>query len=454
MSYKFTSLLWCGLLCLAGSAWSQDTIPGKLDELIGRYAAYNKFNGTALIAVEGKILLEKGYGWKDIDHHAPNDANTIFRVGSITKEFTAAVVLRLAAEQKLDLADKLSKHFPGFPQGDNISIQNLLNHTSGIFNYTYVPDFWTLSKRPTSEKEVLDSIMDKPLLFTPGSQFSYSNSNYMLLAYIIQKVTGQGYESMVRKEVFGPLGMTHSGFDFVRLNSRDKATAYWQFSPLGYTLGPDQDSTQFIGSGGLYSTAEDLYKWHQALQQGRIIDNTLQEKAYTAGKGPYGDGWELDSAYGKKLVGHGGRVFGFEAKMIRIPGDDIFIILLNNTADEPCIDVVGKGILAILFHQPYTLPEAPVRLPEDRLKKYVGRFSPDGQRIFETTIVNGHLFGKESSEHPPMELFPIGHDRFMVVVRDGMRIEHQFRRDENGEIKEIEISIEKLGRKLTLPKIK
>lgn len=440
-------------MAVAVSVYPQDTIPGKIDELIGRYAAYNKFNGTALVAVKGKIVLEKGYGWKDVDSRRVNDSNTVFRVGSITKEFTAAIVLRLAATHRLGLADRLSKYFPAFPHGDSITIENLLTHTSGIYNYTTIPDFWTVSGRPTTELAVLDSITNKPLLFAPGEKFDYSNTNYMLLAYIIQKVTGRPYEAVVRREIFEPLGMTHSGFDFMNLRGSDKATGYWNFSPMKYMAGPEQDSTQVIGSGSLYSTVGDLYRWDRALQQGRVVDAAWQKKSYTSGKGSYGYGWELDSAFGKRVVGHGGRVFGFEAKMIRVPEEDIFVILLNNTADEPCIDVVGKGILAILFHRPYTLPETPVTIAADQLKAYTGRFSPDGKRIFETMVVNGHLFGKENSDHPPMELFPVGAHRFMAVDREGTRIEHEFGMDEKGVLKEITISIAKMGRKFTISKL-
>jgi len=443
----------CTCMVLAASASSQDTIPGKIDQLISRYAACNKFNGTALVAVKGRILLEKGWGLKDVADQLPNEAHTIFRVGSITKEFTAAVVLKLAAGHFLELSDPLSKYFPGYPKGESITIENLLTQTSGIFNYTDVPDFWTLSGKPTTEQSVLDSIKDKPLLFPPGEKWSYSNSNYMLLAYIIQKVTRQSYESVVRKEVFEPAGMTHSEFDFIHLNSPDKATGYWNFSPIACTKGPAQDSTEFIGSGSLYSTAGDLFKWHQALQKGDILSPVQQKKAYACGKGPYGYGWELDSVAGKQIVGHGGRVFGFEVKMIRIPAEDIFIILLNNTADEPCIEVIGKGILAILFHRPITLPDAPIKRKAEQLRAYTGRFSPDGKRIFETMLVNGHLFGKESTDHPPMELFTIGGHRFMTLADGGLQLGAEFGLDEKETVKEITPSNPKLGRTLTIPKI-
>jgi CubicO group peptidase (beta-lactamase class C family) len=381
-----------GMRCFA-----QQDLSTTLDSMLTIYSNCNKFNGSVLIAKAGKILLEKGYGYKNVAGKTRNDATTIFQVGSITKEFTATVILKLLTQKRLSLQDHIGKYFPGFPSGDSITIKNLLTHTSGIFNYTDVFDFWKQSNIPATEQMVLDTLRSKKLLFSPGTKFSYSNSNYMLLAYIIRKVTGEPYETVVRNLIFKQLGMIHSGFDFTHLKNAGKATGYWNFSAAGYTEGPPNDSSEFIGSGSMYSSVGDLYKWHRALQNGKVLDKTILAFAYKPAKGPYGCGWELDSTAGKETVGHQGRMFGFEALMRRVPADDIFIILLNNHSDGPWLDSIARITMAILYNQPYSLPESPLRLSQEKLARYAGTFGADGH-TFEVRLIDGHLFGVEK-EH-------------------------------------------------------
>ena len=293
----------------------------NMDSILTIYASLNKLNGSVLVAKQEKIILQKGYGFRSLEDSARNDAHTIFQVGSITKEFTAAVILQLEAEKKLSLNDHLSKWFPGFPNGDSILVRHLLMHSSGIFNYTDMHDFWHRSSKPTNEQSVLDTLQEHHLLFSAGTKFSYSNSNYMLLAYIITHVTGRPFETILRQRIFSPLQMNSTGFDFTGLNSPKRAIGYWKMSAALVELGPQGDSTQYIGSGELYSTVGDLYKWHHALQRGQILSPEQQKNAYFANAGNYGYGWELDTFYNHKTVGHSGRMFGFESGMIRILED-------------------------------------------------------------------------------------------------------------------------------------
>lgn len=437
-------------LIIVHDSFSQDTLAGKLDEVVTTYFKYNKFNGSVLVAKGGKILLRKGYGFSNVKNQSLNDAQTIFQVGSITKEFTAAIILRLAKQRKLKLSDPLSKYFTGFPKGDSITIKNLLTQTSGIFNYTDINDIWIQSGLPTGERNVLDTIMKKPLLFSPGEKFSYSNSNYMLLAYIIQKVTHRSYESVVREQIFQPLGMSQSGFDFQDGKIKNKATGYWTLSSARVTEGPISDSSEFIGSGEIYSTVGDLYKWHVALQQGKILSGAVQKEAYRAYKGQYGYGWELDMIYGKKIVGHGGRMFGFESKMIRIPADDLFVILLNNNSDKPFLNLISRKIMAVLYHQPYTLPEQPVILPEQELKIFTGSYGADEHHIFEVRLINGHLFGIESPENM-LELHPLKNERFRFMDGEGEEGVFEFGKDEKGNITGF-TTVNPRGMKITLKK--
>ena len=223
------------------------------------------------------------------------------------------------------------------------------------------------------------------------------------------------------------------------------------FSAAKIMEGPRNDSSEFIGSGEIYSAATDLYKWHRALQAGQILDRKVQTKAYEPFKGPYGYGWELDTIFNKRTVGHGGRMFGFEAKMIRVPEDDVFIILLNNNSDGPYLHAIGQTIMAILYQQPYTLPEEPIQLSEEKLKVYTGSFASDDHHTFEVRLINGHLFGIESPENQ-LELLPLNNNRFRFMEHEGEEGTLNFEMDENGKVKEI-TTINPGGIKITIKKV-
>ena len=444
-------LLFFSAICITQLLPAQDTIPEKLDKILTTYMKCNKFNGSVLVARSGKVLLAKGYGYKNVEDKTWNDEHTIFQIGSMTKTFTATVILKLVSQKKLALTDKLSKYFPTFPKGDNITIKNLLTHTSGIFNYTDVYDFWAQSMKPTNKKSVLDSIMKRPLLFSPGEKFSYSNSNYMLLAYIIQKITGQSFETIVTNWIFKPLKMLESGFDFTGLHDKDKAKGYWNFSAAKLVEGPHNDSSEFIGSGEIYSTVIDLYKWHEALQESKVLDKKMLDQAYQQYKGAYGYGWEMDTIGGKRTVGHGGRVFGFECSLIRVPEDDVCIILLNNNSDGPYLHAIGQKIMSVIYGQSYSLPEQPLDLSEEKLKPYAGMYVSDDHHNFEVKLINGHLFGMESPEHS-LELLPLTNNRFIFMEHEGEEGVLTFEMDENGLVKQFS-TINSRGMKLTIKKV-
>lgn len=200
----------------------------RLDEYLASANAANKFNGTALIAKRGKILLNRGYGFKNVSNHSLNDTNTIFQIGSITKSFTSIVILKLQEEGQLSVNDKLSKFFPDYPKSNKITIKNLLTHTSGIYDYTddIGEEDTAIVCYPVSKERVLEVFKNRKLKFSPGKRFEYNNSAYFLLGMIIEKVAGKPYETVVRNLIFNLLQMNHSGFDFKNLNDTNKAQGY------------------------------------------------------------------------------------------------------------------------------------------------------------------------------------------------------------------------------------
>ncbi len=370
---KQVYLLLCAL-CLATLTYAQN-ISAQLDTVLQAYYHRGEFNGSVLVARQGKILLEKGYGYSNRATHSLNNEHTQFQIASATKPFTSTLILKLVELHQLSLDDKLSKFYPDYPKGDSITIENLLSHTSGIYDYTQDGNFMNNEAgKPHTEEMMIALFKDKPLDFSPGSQWRYSNSGYSMLGYIVPRATGLSYDKAIRKYIFSPLKMTSSGFDFIHLDSARKATGYYADSTGAYdNKAPIVDSSVAFAAGAIYSTVEDLYKWHKGLQQYTIVAKSLQDKAYKPFKNNYGYGWINDSIYGHRMLSHSGGIWGFRSNFARITEDDICVILLSNI-ETPAMTSITRKIMAVLYQQPYTVPglKVPVQLSPAILTKYTG----------------------------------------------------------------------------------
>jgi CubicO group peptidase (beta-lactamase class C family) len=426
---------------------SQDTRIKKMEELLQTYYNIGKFNGSVLIAQHGKILLEKGYGFKNIHDHTYNDPNTIYQIASVTKQFTATVILKLIELNKLSLHDKLSKYYPDLPKSDSITIENLLTHTSGITDH-----YNDTSSSPSiagNEENLLTSLKKYELDFSPGSNWQYSNKGYQLLGYIIQKVSGMTYYEAVRKYIFTPLKMNNSAFDFIHLVSSDKATGYWTFPENANVAGATIiDSAAPFSAGSIYSTVRDLYKWHEGLQSYKIIRQSSLDKAYTPFKNNYGYGWMIDTIFNRRIIHHSGDIWGFKSDIARITEDDACIVLLNNIED-PDLGIISMRLFAILYHQPYKLPaKNEIRLSDDVLKKYAGSYEMRPGMLIELTLENGHLMAVTDHKE---ELYAQKENHFIAENGD-RQIEIEFVADETGKI--INLFFYKDGQKIICKKIK
>ena len=404
----------------------------KLDALIDAYAKLYKFNGSALVAKNGVILLNKGYGYRNATDKVANNEQTIFQLGSVTKQFTSAVILKLQEEKKLSVSDKLSKYFPGYPKGDSITIEQLLTHTSGIYNYTNDGKFMANEVTKPANREMMMALFkDKPLDFSPGSSWSYSNSGYSLLGYIIEAVTKKSYEQAVRKYIFTPLKMTHSGFDFTHLKSNEKAIGYFKLNDKEKVEAPIVDSSVSFSAGAIYSTIGDLYLWHKALQKNSILSREQQEKAYTPVKNRYGYGWSIDSIEGKRRVSHGGGIHGFITTIARVPEDDICIVLLSN-ASNTTVGEISKSIFAILYGKEYELPKEriEIKLPDEKLKEYEGEYELNKDLLVVISLKDGALVATPSGQKTE-SLYAEKEDLLFVKSQN---IQLEFTRNEKKEI--------------------
>ena len=391
---KTAVLLITFLVCMAVSA---QVTTAKLDSLLKPDTTGRAFNGSVLVAQNGKIILEKGYGFKNKKENLPNTANTIYQIGSITKQFTSAIILQLVASKKMTLQDKLSKYIPGYPRGDSITVEELLTHTSGIYNYTNDGDFMRdKSEHPIARDSLLALFEYNTLDFSPGTKWSYSNSGYILLGMIIEKVTGKSYFRVVREKIFEPLGMSHSGFDFTHLKTPDKATGYAGDlrAPVGIV-----DSSVSFAAGAIYTTVGDLYKWDRALYTNQVVDQALLQKAFTVYQSNYGYGWMIIDSYGKKTVQHGGGITGFASYILRVPGDQICIILLTNVASDAPSKIAGE--INGLFNGKTVVPPAErkeILVDTQTLKTYVGEYELVPTFHIFITFENGHLQARATGQ--------------------------------------------------------
>lgn len=407
----------------------------KLQQLMEAYFNINKLSGSVLVTQNGKTLLNRGYGSRNISDHLPNDTNTVFQVGSVTKQFTATVILKLEEMKKLKVTDKISKYFPGYPNGDSITIENLLNHTSGIFNYTDDRVFMqTEAMNPVTQETMLASFRNRPLKFTPGSNWEYSNSNYILLGYIIEKIARKPYERVVQEMIFKPLRMISSGFNFKELKSDNKAKGYMVYSKENGKESLEFDPTVSFAAGAMYSTTGDLYKWQKGMSLNKIIPKAPSDKATTPNKNNYGYGIYILNANGKKLLAHGGLTFGYSSYLGRVDQDDISIIILNNIVNTSINDI-AKDIMNLLYDKPYKLPEIikEVTLSHEILNKYIGSYQIAPQVLVAITVENGQLFGQATGQNKIL-LTAQKEDYFFIKGAD---VQIEFRKDSSGAVSEL-----------------
>lgn len=320
---------------------------------LDRLTQSGQFMGAVLVADKGDILVNEGFGFADVAAVRPNTPQTQLRIGSLSKQFTAAAILRLAQEGLLTVDDTVATFIPDYPNGDQITIHHLLTHTSGVPNYEQRPDLRQVVGSPIPLDDLIASFAGQPLLFPPGQGYAYSSSGYVLLTKIIEVVSGQPYAGYVRTELLEPVGMGRSGYDFLDPALPEPATGY-QLTPGGPQPAIITDSSWPSGAGALYSTAADLYRWDRALYSDALLSAASRAAMFTpwvadTGNGTaYGYGWELGTMSGRETVSHGGAIFGFASYLARFPQDDAVIIVLSNGTQVPP-RLVTEELAGILF---------------------------------------------------------------------------------------------------------
>ena len=420
---------------------TNDSLIETIDTLVKETFPATEPGATAIVVKDGKTIYRAGQGIANLELGVPVEPDMVFRVGSITKQFTAVAILMLAEEGKLALNDPITKFLPDYPTHDHlITVEHLLTHTSGIKSYTSMAEWMPLWRKDFSVQELIGFFKYQPMEFAPGKRWSYNNSAYCLLGAIIEKVSGLIYEGFLQQRIFDCLGMKQTYYDSPARIIPRRAAGYDK-GPDGYANAEYLSMTQPYAAGALGSTVDDLARWDAALYTEQLLKQETLQRAFVSYRlldgtvTDYGYGWALSNYAGHRLVEHGGGIHGFRTFMIRMPEDRVMVaVLSNNGGKSPELPAFKIATLAI--GQPYREPER-VELTEEEFAQYEGSYQMNASAEWSITREESHLYA-QFGQNPRTELVPFSPNKFFF--EDNSLFHTTFVRDENGRVTALEMN--------------
>jgi CubicO group peptidase (beta-lactamase class C family) len=417
----------------------------KAAEYVAARARVTGFSGAVLVARAGRPVFREGYGQANVDFDQPSTPRTKFRIGSVTKQFTAAAILLLQQRGRLKITDPVSQYLPDWPKPwAEVRIQHLLTHTGGLPRLTTqalrdVSGF-TRPAPPSRFGRLSDWYVPgeerQPLDFKPGEKFDYSNVGYLTLGLVIEKVSGRPYADFVREQIFAPLGMTDTGCEEPRQILKQRASGYTRVDASGQAqvegrlIGADFVDLHFpAAAGAIYSTVDDLLIWDRILASDRLLSASSRETLFTPVLSNYACGWWVQTQFGRKVEWHRGNIAGFVAIIARYPKEDLFVAVLSNVDRTP-VKAIASELAAIAFGEPYQLPHfhKEIKLDSATLDAYLGKYHKAGQP--DDTFVLARSGNALSVQFPwgdSFEVFPETPERFfarsiefeLTIVKNG-----------------------------------
>jgi CubicO group peptidase (beta-lactamase class C family) len=403
----------------------------RMDQVIQSYVSSKQFMGSVLVVRDGQILLDKGYGYANLEWQVPDSPEAKFRLGSLTKQFTAASILLLEERGKLKTDDLVKKYMPDAPAAwDKITIYNLLTHTSGIPSFTGFPDYRSSEATPTTPEKLVGRFRDKPVEFQPGEKWNYSNSGYVLLGYLLEKISGQSYKDFVEENIFKPLGMNDSGYDSNSVVILHRA--------YGYSPGPNGpenagyiDMSIPFSAGALYSTTHDLQRWEQGLFGGKLLSATSLKKMTTPFKENYACGLMVRTVNGRTEIEHGGGIEGFNTELAYYPDDKLTIVVLGNLNGGAPGEIATK-LAAVAHGEKVVLASErkEITVPSSTLTKYVGTY--ELAPTFSIVITHeGNQLMEQATNQPKLPIFAESETEFFLKVVDA---QIEFFKNDKGDV--------------------
>lgn len=419
------------LLCLV-PATAQD--PVRMSAVVKARSANDRFMGSVLVAKDGAVLFEESVGWANLEWKIAHTPATKFRIGSVTKQFTAASILLLAERGKLSIDDALGKFIPSAPETwKPVTLRQLLSHTGGIPSFTDEPDYAANRLRPDTPAQTMAHVAAKPLEFTPGENYKYSNTGYVLLGWIVEIASGQSYETFLRENIFQPLGMNDSGYDSNTAVIPQRAAGYVP-GPKGPTNAPYIDMHVPYAAGAIYSTPADLLRWTQALFGGKVLSAASLEQMTTPVKNNYAFALAVATDKGRKVVSHNGGIEGFNAQLNYYPESKVTVVALANV-NGPAATELAHDLAALTFGETVTLPSErqAIDLPVAVLQKYVGVYQLNRGITNTIRLADGRLTTQLTGQGQ-LPIFPESEKVFFLKVVDA---QVEFVTDEQGRVTEL-----------------
>ncbi|MDA8020614.1 MAG: serine hydrolase [Thermoanaerobaculia bacterium] len=377
----------------------ETSLAEQLDELFAAAYPADEPGAAVLVRRGDEILLQEGYGMADMELDVGIEPHMIFRIGSITKQFTAVAVLMLVEDGKLALDQTIRQVLPDYPQvhGDEVTVEQLLTHVSGIPSYTDQPTFWEVANDDASLEERVEFFSSEELEFEPGSQWKYNNSAYLLLGAILEKVAGTTYSDFLQQRIFDPLQMSSSSYGDPERIVKGRVEGYQPQGEARFRIADYISMDWPYSAGSLLSSVADLDRWDQALYGDKLLPRTTLEKAWTSAKlndgsaTGYGYGWAVGQVAGHRLIQHGGGIHGFRTQAIRIPDEKIFVAVFTNGARTSPTSMARRAVQLLLGEPLPDVDDVVYQVAAETLESYVGVYRIDEETTRIVKLIDGAL---------------------------------------------------------------
>ncbi len=412
-----------------------DAIQARFDRAIAPHIVAGEPGGAIIVMRDGKAIYRRAFGLADVANKVAIKPDDVFRIGSITKQFTAVAILMLAEQGKLSLSDDITKHLPDYPApSKKITIDQLLTHTSGIPSYTGLPTFMATIEKDFSTKQMMDQFKSLPLEFDPGTQWRHNNSGYFLLGVIIESASGMTYAQYLAKHIFEPLNMRDSAFEGNERSGKKRIEGY-ALRDGKTVVDRTVSMTQPYAAGSLISTVDDLAIWDAAITAAKLLKAETWTQAFTnsilsnGSKTGYGHGWQISQLRGEPSITHGGGINGFKSYAISVPAKKTYVAVLSNTtAGQGIPTYIAEKVAAIAIDNPF--PEfVAVSLTDKQLDKHIGVYSIN-ETTTRTISRDGNQLFSQRSDGRQFALTPSSPNTFFV--KDSFT-SMKFEADANGE---------------------
>jgi CubicO group peptidase (beta-lactamase class C family) len=401
-NYIKTTIIFLFLITATGNTVAQD-FEKQIDEMLEAKYKPDIPGATALIARDGKVIYRKAFGLANLELNVPMKPESVFEIGSITKQFTAVSILILLEQNKLSLDDEITAFIPDYPTlGKSITVHHLLTHMSGVRSYTDMASFREQARTDMTPVELIDVFKNEPMDFDPGEEWHYSNSGYILLGYMIEKVSGDSYADFIQENIFDKLEMKHSYYGSKSSLIPNRASGY-QPTETGYRNAEYLSMTLPYAAGSIMSTVDDLLIWNQAIRNNTLISKESKKMAFTNyllnnGKATnYGYGWQPNELNGTPSIEHGGGIFGYNTMGVYVPSENVYVAVFTNAnGNSPTALAVKMAAMAI--GKPYNQNKS-VSLSSTQMEKWVGTYEFDNEVLRFITLKDGNLYSqREGSE--------------------------------------------------------